>query len=90
MIWQFFKVAMVGNKVIKIIKHFLWKVLYHLIDTVQFFYGRIFFQLAGEVFAVMDSVFFITSIQPDTLCDFFLVEWKMKPRPFDTALNIIP
>ena len=81
MLVDFFQTSVAGNKLVQSVGDIVEKLTNHLVHLIEFLNGDILPDFNRKVVGIMDSVFLIIAVQPDTLRNIFLVDRKRKPVP---------
>ena len=93
MLVDFFQTSIVGNKLVQSVRDIVGKLTNHVVHFIEFFNGDILPDFNREVVSIMDSVFLIIAVQPDTLRYIFLVDRERKPVPdklTDARIKTVP
>ncbi|EQE85699.1 hypothetical protein QCW_1885 [Clostridioides difficile CD69] len=88
MFYDTLKASIARDKVVQTVNDFLWKFLYHFIHTVEFINRNIFRYFTRKVICIVDGVFFIFAVQPDTLLDFLIVQREREPVAHQVTLVV--
>ena len=89
MLVDFFQTSIVGNKLVQSVRDIVGKLTNHVVHLVEFLNGDILPDFNRKVVGIMDSVFLIIAVQPDTLRNIFLVDREREPIPDKFALVVL-
>lgn len=89
MLVDFFQTSIVGNKLVQSVRDIVRKLSNHVVHFIEFFNGDILPDFNREVVGIMDSVFLIVAVQPDTLRNIFLVDREREPVPDKFTLVVL-
>ena len=82
MLVNFFQTSIVGNKLVQSVRDIVGKLTNHLVHLIEFLNGDILPDFNRKVVGIMDSVFLIIAVQPDTLRNIFLVDREREIQNF--------
>lgn len=78
-----------GNKLVQSVGDIVGKLTNHLVHLIEFLNGDILPDFNRKVVGIMDSIFLIIAVQPDTLRNIFLVDREREPIPYKFALVVL-
>ena len=81
--------SIMGNKLVQSVGDIVGKLTNHLVHLIEFLNRDILPDFNRKVVSIMDSVFFIITVQPDTLRNIFLVDREREPNPYKFALVVL-
>ena len=86
---DFFQTSIMGNKLVQSVRDIVGKLANHLVHLIEFLNGDILPDFNRKVVGIMDSVFLIIAVQPDTLRNIFFVDREREPISDKFALVVL-